>query len=217
MGKRLPGSQESLLRFYDRIAASYDLITAMEAVVQRRAARMLDPAPGNLILDVGCGTGALHRFLPRLTDANGLLVGLDLSMPMLRRCTEKRVAAACQANAGQLPFASETFDSLISTFFFDLAPESDVDPLLDSMWGVVKPGGTLVIVTMARGESVGARVFNAIWKRLHSIAPTLTGGCQPVELAPAVRRIGGVNMVIEYLETMMVPSKIIRFSKPSHR
>jgi len=70
------------------------------------------------VLDLGCGTGDL---LVDLQKAGCSGVGLDLSAPMLHLARRKLAQAnfpspLCQGRAQQMPFAEQSFDSIVMTF-----------------------------------------------------------------------------------------------------
>ncbi len=51
------------------------------------------PAPGEQVLDVGCGCGSTAMSLAVAVGAEGAVVGVDLSRPMLARAEQRRAAA----------------------------------------------------------------------------------------------------------------------------
>ena len=75
--------------------------------------RMLAPAPGELILDVGCGTGYFTRRFAR--DGNPV-AGVDPEPTMLRVAAAHPAAGAryVRADARALPFSDGEFDHCIS-------------------------------------------------------------------------------------------------------
>lgn len=50
---------------------------------KRRAYAMLEPRPGDRVLEVGCGSGDDVRALARIVGATGLAVGVDVSETMV--------------------------------------------------------------------------------------------------------------------------------------
>jgi SAM-dependent methyltransferase len=68
---------------YGRDAARYDLRTALYAPYRRRVVNMLALEPGDVVLDLGCGTGLCFPLLEERIGAAGTIVGVDRSPQML--------------------------------------------------------------------------------------------------------------------------------------
>ena len=74
---------------YRKLASSYDLRTASGGGYRRQAVRALAPAPGETIIDVGCGTGLNFALIEQGIGPGGRLIGLDVSPEMLDRAGER--------------------------------------------------------------------------------------------------------------------------------
>ena len=76
-------------------------------------------APGQSVLDVGCGTGETLLSIVRRLGGQGSVVGVDLSRPMLARARERTRELALveliEADASAHPFG-QRFDALFSRF-----------------------------------------------------------------------------------------------------
>ncbi len=100
--------------------------------------------PGQRVLDVACGTGALTCQLPEWVGSAGSVVGLDPSPEMLAVARRKAPGLSwIEARAEALPFPDGCFDSVVSQFgfmFFD-----DRAAALREMLRVLRPGGKLAI------------------------------------------------------------------------
>jgi demethylmenaquinone methyltransferase/2-methoxy-6-polyprenyl-1,4-benzoquinol methylase len=70
---------------YQRLAPSYEPLALMAAPLRRRVISMLRLAPGETVLDIGCGTGASFPALVRAVGQTGRVVGVDLTPAMLDR------------------------------------------------------------------------------------------------------------------------------------
>jgi SAM-dependent methyltransferase len=68
------------------------------------------PVQRGSVLSVGCGTGELERFLTR---AGHRVVGLDLSLEMLRRAARLGSGNLLRADAHALPFRAASFDAVV--------------------------------------------------------------------------------------------------------
>jgi ubiquinone/menaquinone biosynthesis C-methylase UbiE len=108
---------------YDRIAGIYDVVAgSSERPWRRRALALLALAPGERVLEIGCGTGEALLELAGVTEQ---AVGLDLSPGMLRQARARldaREARAhlVQADAHRLPFKQHSHDALFMSFVLDL-------------------------------------------------------------------------------------------------
>jgi len=98
------------------------------------------------VLDVDCGTGALG-FVAVEQGARSVVCG-DISYLMLTgaaanaRDLEIKLAN-CQLDAEGLPFANDSFDSVISGMTFGTLPDQEL--VVDEMIRVTKPGGLVCV------------------------------------------------------------------------
>ncbi len=107
---------------------------------------LLQPHPGEKILDVGCGTGVftldILAFGPHIT-------GLDISQPMLKRAGYKTEGYSFQGVAGNmscLPFLDECFDKIVSVTAIEFT--KDAKGAVAELFRVTKKGGVIVVTTL---------------------------------------------------------------------
>ncbi|HEY4346440.1 MAG TPA: class I SAM-dependent methyltransferase [Gaiellaceae bacterium] len=100
-----------------------------------------DAGPGDRVLDVATGTGAVARELVRQKGCK--VVGVDQSPEMLAEARRRSNGSIelVEASAEQLPFADGEFDAL--TFTYLLRYVGDPAATLLELARVVKPGGTI--------------------------------------------------------------------------
>lgn len=140
MGKRVehPGVVEG----YDRWAASYDSTpNPLVAIDRRHTFRTLDPRPGELVLDAGCGTGA---YLRMLRAAQSLPVGLDLSLGMLRIARQMMPGiSVVRADLNRaFPVRPGVFDAVISTLVSEHL--TDLQSFFLEVYAALRRGGRFV-------------------------------------------------------------------------
>jgi ubiquinone/menaquinone biosynthesis C-methylase UbiE len=107
---------------YDRIATRYDAHRGWDATVPLRAlelatgARLRGIEPAGAILEIGCGTGNMTRWL--LDTWPGPVVALDLSRGMLAQARAKLGDARfVRAPADRMPFRERSFEAALGSFF----------------------------------------------------------------------------------------------------
>lgn len=132
-------------RNFHRQAGEYDRHAVVQKRVVANLTRMVDThcsaAPGRA-LDIGCGTGAMMVALNGLyPDAR--LCGLDLAFNMALRSATRLGPAAMVVNgdAESLPFASGSFDLLVSASTFQWVKHLDI--CFRECQRVLAPGGVM--------------------------------------------------------------------------
>jgi SAM-dependent methyltransferase len=113
----------------------------------------LDLRPGRRVLEVGCGSGVLCRWLARRIGGDTPVVGVDVNRYFLR---EAAALAAQEGLAGRidfregdataLPFADASFDAVLSATVLE---EVDADRALAELVRVTRPGGRVGAVVRA--------------------------------------------------------------------
>jgi len=111
------------------------------------------PRPGDRIVEVGCGSGAVIRWLAQHTDATNPLTGVDVNAYLLREARsltqvqglEERITFEA-GDAEDLPLPSESFDVTLS---FTVMEEVDAERMLAELVRVTKPGGRIGVVVRA--------------------------------------------------------------------
>lgn len=129
---------------FDAVARRYDITNTVLSGGQdklwRRASRkMLDPQPGERILDLAAGTGVSTV---ELGKSGAWCVATDFSMGMLKAGSSRGVPMV-GGDALHLPFADAVFDGALISF--GLRNLVDTKAGLAEIRRVMKPGGRLVV------------------------------------------------------------------------
>ena len=98
---------------------------------------------GRRILDVGCGTGTMLKYLERYGSAEGI----DFDAEAIEYCRGRGLTNVKQASAENLPFSSESFDLVTA---LDVIEHTDDDVgVLREIARVLRPNGALLMTVPA--------------------------------------------------------------------
>jgi SAM-dependent methyltransferase len=118
--------------------------------VVRRLIEEAELQPGETVLEAGCGTGVLDRWLARHTDRANHIVGIDISRYLLREATAlarkeglEGIIEFREGSAEAMPFPENSFDVAMSS---TVIQRVDADRMLREMVRVTKPGGRVAVV-----------------------------------------------------------------------
>lgn len=151
---------------YDSVAELYaDVFTDIRVRADEWRWLSARVPPGQRVLDVGCGNGALLR---ALAPAEG--VGVDASAAMIelaRRTTPDPRVSFVKVDGPRLPFPDASFDVVTSLLSFRYL---DWDPMMNEIRRVLAPGGRLLVVDMVTvpvaGKDVPRLVIDSARTRL---------------------------------------------------
>lgn len=129
------------------------------------------PRAGQVVLDLGCGTGSLAILIKRLHPAVEV-VGLDPDPRALARADRKAKRAALdirldRAFADALPYPDSSFDRVYSSFMYHHLGRGEKEAMLREARRVLKPGGLLCLLDFD-GPAAGAH--GSVHRWLHSRA-----------------------------------------------
>jgi ubiquinone/menaquinone biosynthesis C-methylase UbiE len=101
------------------------------------------------VLEVACGRGGFVRELARagaqVTGCDFSIAALQVGQSKLRPMNGAARASLIQGDAQSLPFASDSFDLIVSCETIEHVP--DVRSALSEMWRVARPGAKLFLTT----------------------------------------------------------------------
>jgi len=114
-----------------------------------RLVRHAKIAPGERVLDAGCGTGIVGRTAAPHAGADGKVVGVDINGGMLTEARRQDADQAVTWESGsveELPFPAEAFDVVLSQQVLQFVP--DRSRALVEFHRVLAPSGRLVFAVL---------------------------------------------------------------------
>jgi ubiquinone/menaquinone biosynthesis C-methylase UbiE len=175
---------------------------------------------GEIVLDVGCGTGGVTIPAKMRVGRNGIAAGIDPSPEMIAVARRKagRSGVEIDFRVGViecLPFPDETFDVVTASLMMHHLPEHLQVKGLAEIWRVLrspdpasgKPGGRILIADMTRPSS-------SFFKQLTSLVLHHGHASQfgIEDLLRLLREAGFDN--VEQLDTRFLSIGFVRAQKP---
>jgi SAM-dependent methyltransferase len=106
---------------------------------------LVEPHPGERILDLGCTAGAVAHFL---TAHGSETVGVDSEPLAIARGRELFPELELHvADVADLPFEDEAFDKAVAADLVEHLDERALERMLAEAYRVLRPGGTLSLYT----------------------------------------------------------------------
>lgn len=148
---------------YGPLTPIYDVVCgAMLQPGRRRAMQLLNPAPGETVLEVGVGTGLGLDDYPPWTK----VVAIDLSRPMMTRARNRVDRSGAphvgflQMDAAHLAFPDASFDAVYVPYTINVVP----DPLAAGreLVRVCRSGGRIVLLNHFDGVRETSNVTNTL-------------------------------------------------------
>ena len=130
---------------HDALTPAYDLLIALVMPERRFKSALIDAAAidtAHRVLDVACGTGTLLQMVAE-RHPSAALTGIDIDPKVLARAKAKVGTKAVLelASATALPFASGTFDIVLSSLAFHHLTREEKVAAMQEVRRVLRPGG----------------------------------------------------------------------------
>jgi cyclopropane-fatty-acyl-phospholipid synthase len=107
-------------------------------------AGLIDPRPGEVILEIGCGWGAMLKKIARITNDTENLVGYTLSGEQVDYIRENLGFRVELKDAITCEYPKEHFDKIYSVGIMEHVRNHDLEMIARKLRDALKPGGRIV-------------------------------------------------------------------------
>jgi SAM-dependent methyltransferase len=184
-------------RAYDRIGRLQDWQAFYEDVATGLLLRHGDFASAQSVFEFGCGTGRFaQRLLEKELPRHARYRGVDLSPRMIglaqARLRPWGARAQVRLSEGGPPSdePSASCDRFVSNYVFDLLAIEEIEAVLREAQRMLEPGGLLCTTGLSTGVGPASRAVARGWSWVQSRAPSLVGGCRPLDVLPLLPEAG---------------------------
>ena len=157
-------------------------------------------APGEQVLDVGCGTGVVTREAARRVGPCGRVIGLDPSPLMLSVAEDiaanEGVADQTEFRVGdarELPFDEATFDVLLA--ITALSHTTDAEQAIPGMVRVLRPGGRIGILDLDTTSWIISHPDRELTVRIGATAATIATDGWLARRLPGLLESAGIEAI----------------------
>jgi len=164
-------------QMFAAIAHAYDLNNRLHSMWRdqawrKAAVRMAELKPGDVVLDVACGTGDLSMAFANGPVKPAKVIGMDFTVAMLDVAQRKRHDSSLKpqasspsyhaADAMRLPVANKSVD--IVSIAFGIRNVADPALAFREFYRVLKPGGRLIVLEFSTPTHPVIRFFDRIYR-----------------------------------------------------
>lgn len=180
---------------YDRMSRFYDYFEGIFVRKYRNSAlKRLNIEKGEIVLEIGFGTGHCLKQMAESVGENGKVYGIDISSGMMevsRKRIEKaglldKVELNC-GDASKMPYEDDKFDAVFMSFTLELFDTPEIPEVLNEIKRVLKTNGRIGVVGMSKEHKPS--ILLRLYEWAHRKFPKYVD-CRPIYLGQTLKDAG---------------------------
>jgi len=213
---RVRASLEDIKKGYGVLSRDYAVAEGIfEKGLRQKALQLLSVTPGEVVLEVGVGTGYSLKEIANSVGESGRAYGIDIT-PQMLELTKKRLKKAGLVNrvelhegdARSMPYEDSKFDAVYMASTLELFDTPDIPRVLNEVKRVLKPSGRLTVASLTKEGREGSLCLR-FYEWLHQRIPKYVT-CRPIYVEKSVEDAGyQITKTDEFVIAKLVPWKIV--------
>lgn len=213
---RVKATKEAIKESYGKISRLYATVEALvERGLRKKGLKLLAIQEGEMVLEIGFGTGFTLIELAKSIGEAGRVYGIDVT-PEMVEITKKRLekeglrdkARVYEGDARNMPSEDSVFDAVYMASTLELFDTPDIPKILEEIKRVLKPSGRLGVVSMSR-EGHEDSLFLKFYEWLHKKIPKYVS-CRPIYVEDSIKEAGyKIVKAEEFMLVRLMPVKIV--------
>jgi len=213
---RVKVATETIKESYGKISKFYAAVEGIaEKGLRKKGLKLLAVQEGEMVLEIGFGTGFTLCELAKSVGETGKVYGIDVT-PQMVEITRKRLekealidrAEIYEEDARNMPFDDNLFDAFYTASTLELFDAPEIAKVLKEIKRVLKPGGRLGVVSISK-EGQENSFFLRFYEWLHKKIPKYVN-CRPIYLEDSIREAGyKIVKAEEFMLAKLMPERIV--------
>jgi demethylmenaquinone methyltransferase/2-methoxy-6-polyprenyl-1,4-benzoquinol methylase len=211
---RVTRSKEEAKASYNMMSKWYDMLAGLaERKCRDAGVQKLSAKKGEIVLEIGFGTGHGILALAQSVGNSGKVYGIDISEGMCN-ITQSRVREAGLServelkcgDAAKLPFEANFFDAIFMSFTLELFDTPEIPTVLYECQRVLRSGARICVVAMSKKGK--ANVIMRLYAWAHRKLPKYVD-CRPIFVQQALEDAGFQILNVIEMSMVTLPVEIV--------
>ncbi len=213
---RVKITAEATKESYGKMSNFYATLEGIaEKGLRKKGLELLAVEEGEIVLEIGFGTGFALCELAKSVGETGKVYGIDIT-PEMAEITRKRLkkkalidrAEIYEEDTRKMPFDDNLFDAVYTASTLELFDTPEIAEILTEIKRVLKPGGRLCVVSISKQGHENS-LFLAFYEWLHKKIPKYVN-CRPIYLEASIRETGyKIVKTEEFMLARLMPERIV--------
>jgi ubiquinone/menaquinone biosynthesis C-methylase UbiE len=166
----------------------YDIfMSPLEKIILARIRKNIIPMAFGNVLEIGYGTGVNFPYYNPVSIKS--FSALDIQSTFSVKAKAKLPIKFFEGRAENLPFADESFDTVVETLVF--CSVENPDKTISEVLRVLKPGGLFIFIDHVLPEK---KILASMFKVTNTIWPKIAGGCNLTRESHKIIEAAGLNI-----------------------